>query len=332
MRQDFVDQARARAAGGRRAARAGRGGSRGGSCSRRRWRRSAWSRSRWCSPPRSCASEDTIPAQPGPRLVARHPLVSAGGSMASAFGSVWVADIASERLLRLDPRTRAVEARIPLGGEAWVDAAAGAVWALAGDRLLRIDPSSNRVVKSIPIARRTPAWCSRAAARCGSATRAGARARRPARATRSRARRADLARRASRTSAACSDGQILYLVARRRPAAALRRADRQAPVGGPRAGRRAHGRRRRHRLRGRRVGRVGGRRRHGPHALDARPPRRGRQQRRPATARRCGCSDERPARPAVAPRRARPATSRARSRCPSSARRASSRPASRCGP
>jgi sugar lactone lactonase YvrE len=95
-------------------------------------------------------SEETIPAQPGPRMIANTQLVSEGGSMASAFGSVWVADIANERLLRLDPRTRAVQARIPLGGEAWVGAAAGSVWALGRDRLLRIDPSTNRIVKSIP--------------------------------------------------------------------------------------------------------------------------------------------------------------------------------------
>jgi outer membrane protein assembly factor BamB len=94
--------------------------------------------------------DNTVPTQAPPRLIANTALVSQGGSMASAFGSVWVADIASERLLRLDPRTRAIQARIPLGGAAWVDAAAGSVWALGGDRLLRIDPSTNRVVASIP--------------------------------------------------------------------------------------------------------------------------------------------------------------------------------------
>jgi hypothetical protein len=95
-------------------------------------------------------SDDTVPAQAPPRLIASTPLVSQGGSMASAFGSVWVADIARERLLRLDPRTRGIEARIPLGGEAWVGAAAGSVWAVRSDRLLRIDPSTNRVVATIP--------------------------------------------------------------------------------------------------------------------------------------------------------------------------------------
>ena len=40
-------------------------------------------------------SDETTPAQPGPQLVADTQLVSAGGSMASGFGAVWVADIAS---------------------------------------------------------------------------------------------------------------------------------------------------------------------------------------------------------------------------------------------
>ncbi len=95
-------------------------------------------------------SDDSVPAQAPPRLIANTALVSQGGSMASVFGSVWVADIASGRVLRLDPRTRAVEARIPLGGAAWINAAAGSVWALGRDRLLRIDPATNRVVASIP--------------------------------------------------------------------------------------------------------------------------------------------------------------------------------------
>lgn len=95
-------------------------------------------------------SDDTLPTQPAPRLIANTALVSQAGTMASAFGSVWVADIDRERLLRLDPRTRAVEARIPLGMPTFVDAAAGSVWALGANRLLRIDPSSNRVVAAIP--------------------------------------------------------------------------------------------------------------------------------------------------------------------------------------
>jgi hypothetical protein len=95
-------------------------------------------------------SDETIPAQPGPRLLANTSLVSQGGSMASAFGSVWVADIARDRVLRLDPRTRELEARIPVGGQAWVGAAAGSMWAVGRDRVLRIDPSTNRIVATLP--------------------------------------------------------------------------------------------------------------------------------------------------------------------------------------
>jgi outer membrane protein assembly factor BamB len=94
-------------------------------------------------------SEDAVPAKPGPRLVAHTKLVSAGGSMATAAGSVWVADIDGGRVLRLDPRTRAVEARIPLGGAAWINTAAGSVWALGSDWVLRIDPATNRIVARI---------------------------------------------------------------------------------------------------------------------------------------------------------------------------------------
>jgi virginiamycin B lyase len=94
-------------------------------------------------------SADTVPAKPGPRLVAHEKLVSAGGTMATVAGSVWVADVDGGRLLRLDPRTRAVQARIPLGGAAWIGTAAGSVWAAGFDGVLRIDPATNRVVGRI---------------------------------------------------------------------------------------------------------------------------------------------------------------------------------------
>ena len=71
--------------------------------------------------------------------------------MALASGSVWVADPSKGQVLRLDPRTRAVEARIPVGGEARVTAAGGAVWAFGRGRVLRIDPARDRVVKVISI-------------------------------------------------------------------------------------------------------------------------------------------------------------------------------------
>ena len=96
-------------------------------------------------------------------------------SMAQGFGAVWATDLSSGNVLRIDPKTRKVVARIPvLGGAAAADRAqpaaspevivatgSGAVWALAGDlengghkgavQLLRIDPRRNRIVAGIPL-------------------------------------------------------------------------------------------------------------------------------------------------------------------------------------
>ena len=92
--------------------------------------------------------------------------VGAGlSALAPGFGSVWTADPVRGEILRIDPASRRVVARIPVRGEARVATGAGAVWAIAGDlqyggdtgplRLLRIDPATNRVVARIPM--RTPA-------------------------------------------------------------------------------------------------------------------------------------------------------------------------------
>ena len=188
--------------------------------------------------------------------------------MASAFGSVWVADIARERLLRLDPRTRAIEARIPLGGEAWVGAAAGSVWALGSDRLLRIDPSTNRVVASIPtggqagvvLEGRGVVWLGNPPA----------------------LRRVDLQRNAITSRPISPEGSGPR---RRAPTGgsstscaatntcSLRRAHRQAPLGRPRDRGRRTPRHQRHRDRRRQDRHVGGRHRHRTRAVDARPRR-----------------------------------------------------------
>jgi PQQ-like domain len=95
-------------------------------------------------------------------------------SIAPGFGAVWAADLSHSNVLRIDPRTRKVVARIPVaGGEApgnppapspdvFVTTGAGAVWALASAtqnggghttpaQLLRIDPRLNRAVAGIPI-------------------------------------------------------------------------------------------------------------------------------------------------------------------------------------
>ena len=81
-----------------------------------------------------------------PRVVANIALADNLGSLDSGLGAVWAADTAKGQILRLDPRTRQVRARIPVDGEALVTVGAGAVWVLnERNRLLRIDPASNRV-------------------------------------------------------------------------------------------------------------------------------------------------------------------------------------------
>ena len=117
-------------------------------------------------------SEDTVPAQVPPRLIANTALVSQGGSMVSAFGSVWVADIANERLLRLDPRTRAVEARIPLGGRR-VDRCRGRLGLGARERPAAAHRSVGQPRRRVDPVRRLGAGHDprRAAASCGWRTR-----------------------------------------------------------------------------------------------------------------------------------------------------------------
>jgi PQQ-like domain len=100
-------------------------------------------------------------APPGPRVVADVQLADAlGGLPAIGFRSVWLSESQSGQILRVDPRTRHVIARVPAGSEATLDVGFGSVWAAPsasgnfGRPLLRIDPRTNRVVARIP--RRSP--------------------------------------------------------------------------------------------------------------------------------------------------------------------------------
>ena len=72
-----------------------------------------------------------------------------------AFGSVWLADTDSQTLLRMDPATRRVTARIPLGGPMAIAAGSRVLWVtLSNDdglRLLRIDPRTNRIAARLPL-------------------------------------------------------------------------------------------------------------------------------------------------------------------------------------
>ena len=94
-----------------------------------------------------------------PKVIGNVPLAENLGWISAGFGSVWAADTDRQVLLRVNPKTRAVEAEIrtggdinALGGDPIVNTGAGAVWAIArapgadgGSRVLRIDPATNRI-------------------------------------------------------------------------------------------------------------------------------------------------------------------------------------------
>lgn len=100
---------------------------------------------------RSLDQHGTTPAGRGPHVVIRKPLVGTGGGLRTGFGSVWAVDGATGQMLRIDPSTLAVRARIPVRGNVSFNVGAGAVWAVNGRVLERIDPSTNRVVARIPL-------------------------------------------------------------------------------------------------------------------------------------------------------------------------------------
>ena len=78
-------------------------------------------------------------------------------AMAEGEGAVWViGDAADQRLWRIDPQRRRIDATIALGfppGD--VAAGGGAVWVTdeLGDRVVRIDPATNRVSGAIKVGR-----------------------------------------------------------------------------------------------------------------------------------------------------------------------------------
>jgi hypothetical protein len=98
-----------------------------------------------------------------PKVIADFPLADNLGQITSGFGAVWAADTKNLEVLRVDPRTREVQARIrtggdtnAFGGDPLVNAGAGALWAIArapsadgGHRVLRIDPATNRITDRV---------------------------------------------------------------------------------------------------------------------------------------------------------------------------------------
>jgi virginiamycin B lyase len=79
------------------------------------------------------------------------------GTMAMAFGSLWVANCDGGEIYRVDPRSTEILARIPAGmgpsGELNVVAGAGSIWApdQTAGTIMRIDPDTNSVVATVDV-------------------------------------------------------------------------------------------------------------------------------------------------------------------------------------
>jgi virginiamycin B lyase len=77
--------------------------------------------------------------------------VNAGGplgfdhTIAVGASGVWLADPFDEQLVRIDPKTRRVMARIPAGPVTTLAVTGDAVWALSSLGLVRVDPAEERV-------------------------------------------------------------------------------------------------------------------------------------------------------------------------------------------
>jgi YVTN family beta-propeller protein len=83
-------------------------------------------------------------------VVSRWKLTKATG-VVGAFGSVWAAG--ADGVIRVDPASRKVVARIPIdNGAGWTAASTDAVWVTTPTGIARIDPQSNTVLATVPIA------------------------------------------------------------------------------------------------------------------------------------------------------------------------------------
>ena len=82
--------------------------------------------------------------------------IEAGGplgfnqTIAAGAGGIWLADPFDEQIVRIDPRTRRVVARIPAGAATTLAVTGDAVWALSSLGLVRVDPVHDRVVATAP--------------------------------------------------------------------------------------------------------------------------------------------------------------------------------------
>jgi hypothetical protein len=82
--------------------------------------------------------------------------IAAGGplgfsqTIAAGASGVWLADPLDERVVRIDPKTRRVTARIPAGAVTTLAVTGDAVWGLSSIGLVRVDPVHDRVVAVAP--------------------------------------------------------------------------------------------------------------------------------------------------------------------------------------
>jgi DNA-binding beta-propeller fold protein YncE len=82
--------------------------------------------------------------------------IEAGGplgfsqTIAVGAGGVWLADPFDEQVVRIDPKTRRVVARIPAGAVTGLAVTGDAVWALSSLGLVRVDPAQDRVAAIDP--------------------------------------------------------------------------------------------------------------------------------------------------------------------------------------
>jgi PQQ-like domain len=99
------------------------------------------------------------PEPAGPHVVARLELTGNPEQIGSAFGSMWIADPVAGEVVRVDPASRRVTARIPVGSaqQLELERVGGELWVVGPQptEAVRIDPETNAVAGRAPF--RTPA-------------------------------------------------------------------------------------------------------------------------------------------------------------------------------
>jgi DNA-binding beta-propeller fold protein YncE len=84
--------------------------------------------------------------------IAKLPAVTFPYTVTAGDGSIWVGTAVPPQVVRIDPRSTDVLARILVDGDVrGVGFEAGAVWATTEGGVTRIDPSTNQVVRTIPL-------------------------------------------------------------------------------------------------------------------------------------------------------------------------------------